>query len=292
MRRALLVAALLLLTGCAAPGGSRAPAGSAAGAGSGPAAGTATPARGTKPPAAHVFVIVMENRSYAEAMAQPYTAGLAARYAVATDYHAVAHPSLPNYLALTGGSTYGVTDDDYHPLPAGGIGDELTARGIPWRAYMEGMTAGCLEPGVRYAVKHDPFAYYGGECPSNVVPLTDLAADLAGQTPNFVWITPDLCHDGHDCTTRQADAFLAGLVPGILRSPAWRQGGLLVVTWDEDDGGAGNRVPAVVVAPNLTRHTTSTPHDHYSLLATVEDRLGVPRLGEAAGAEPLTELFR
>ncbi|HKF77355.1 MAG TPA: alkaline phosphatase family protein [Candidatus Dormibacteraeota bacterium] len=285
MRRALLVVAALLLAGCAPPGGSRVHARS------GPPTGSAPPSTGAPAPAAHVFVIVMENRSFAEAMAQPYTAGLAATYAVATDYHAVAHPSLPNYLALTSGSTHGITDDGYHRLPAGGIGNELTARRIPWRAYMEGMTAGCLQPGVRYAIKHNPFAYYGGGCPSNVVPLTDLARDLAGRTPNFVWITPDLCHDGHDCTSREADDFLAGLVPAILRSPAWQHGGLLVVTWDEDDGDGGNRVPAIVVAPDLTRHTTSRPYDHYSLLATVEDRLGVPRLGEAATADPLTDLF-
>jgi len=239
----------------------------------------------------HVFVIVMENRGYAEAMAQPYTAHLAARYAVATNYHAVSHPSLPNYLALTAGSTFGITDDAYHRLGAGGIGEELTAHGVSWRAYMEGMTRGCLDSPAPYAVKHDPFAYFGG-CPPNVVPLTALDGDLAGAaTPSFVWITPDLCHDGHDCSSRQADDFLAGLVPKILASAAWRDGALFV-TWDEDDGGSGNRVPAIVVAPDLATHSTNRPHDHYSLLATVEDLLRVPRLGEAQRADPLSELLR
>jgi acid phosphatase len=245
------------------------------------------------PPSAatHVFVIVMENHSYAEATAQPYTARLAAQYAVAGDYHAVSHPSLPNYLALTAGSTFGITDDGYHPLPAGGIGAQLTAHGVSWRAYMEGMTRGCMESPAPYALKHNPFAYLGG-CPADVVPLTALDGDLAGATPRYVWITPDLCHDGHDCSSRQADDFLAGLVPKILASAAWRDGGVLFVTWDEDDGSSGNRVPAIVVAPDLARHETSRPHDHYSLLATVEDLLGVPRLGEARQADPMTELLR
>jgi hypothetical protein len=253
------------------------------------------PSSSASPPApaagSHVFVIVMENRSYAEAISQPYTARLASRYAVATDYHAVSHPSLPNYLALTSGSTFGITDDGYHRLPAGGIGAQLTQRGIPWRAYMEGMTRGCTDSPGPYALKHDPFAYYGGACPPQVVPLTSLDADLRGATPSFVWITPDLCHDGHDCSSQTADDFLAGLVPRILASDAWRQNGLLLITWDEDDGHGDNRVPALVVAPTLASHQTSRPHDHYSLLATVEDRLGVPRLGEAARASAFDELF-
>jgi hypothetical protein len=240
---------------------------------------------------ASVFVVVMENRSSAEALAEPYLADLARRYAVATDYHAVAHPSLPNYLALTSGSTYGIADDDYHALPAGGIGQQLAGRGISWRAYMEGMSGDCRTNQGRYAVKHDPFAYYGGRCPANVVSFASLDADLAGPTPRFVWITPDLCHDGHDCSTRTADDFLAGLVPRILASPAWTGGGVLLVTWDEDDGRAGNQVAAVVAAPRLKSQQSSRPYDHYSLLATVEDLLGVPRLGAAAQAQALDDLL-
>jgi len=287
-RPVLLLAAALLIAGCAgAPSAAPPP----AAAPSPPP--VSAPVGPSAPPAGapHVFVIVMENRDYDEAMSQPYTARLAAQYAVATNYRAVSHPSLPNYLALTAGSTFGITDDGFHPLPASdGIGAELTAHRVSWRAYMEGMTRGCRDSPGPYALKHDPFAYFGS-CPPNVVPLTALDADLARGTPGFVWITPDLCHDGHDCSSRQADDFLAGLVPKIVASAAWRAGGVLFITWDEDDGGSGNRVPAIAVAPNLTSHTTSRPHDHYSLLATVEDRLGVPRLGEARQADPLSELF-
>jgi hypothetical protein len=249
------------------------------------------PSPAASPHTAHVFVVVMENRSYAQAMAEPYTAGLAAKYGVATNYHAVAHPSLPNYLALTGGSTFGITDDGYHRLPAGGVGAQLTERGVAWRAYMEGMVRGCFDSPSPYALKHNPFAYFGGACPGNVVPLTALAGDLAATTPNVVWITPDLCHDGHDCSTKQADDFLAGLIPRILASDAWRQDGVLLITWDEDDGGSGNRVPAIVAAPGLAHRVSDRRHDHYSLLATVEDRLGLQRLGQAASADPLTELL-
>ena len=151
------------------------------------------------------------------------------------------------------------------------------------------MTAGCFDSPPPYALKHDPFAYFGGGCPPNVVPLTRLDADLAGATPAFSWITPDLCHDGHDCGSREADDFLASLVPRILASAAWRDGGLLLLTWDEDDGSAGNRVAALIVAPGLRAHQAAARLDHYSLLAAVEDRLGLPRLGRAQQATPLTD---
>src|SRR5262249_52735682 len=111
--------------------------------------------RSGRRPLPHVFVVVMENRSYSQALTMPYVSELAGRYAAATNYHAVAHPSLPNYLALTSGSTFGITDDGYHRLPAGGIGAQLTAHRISWRAYMEGMAQGCLTNTSGYAVKHD-----------------------------------------------------------------------------------------------------------------------------------------
>jgi hypothetical protein len=279
-----ILALLLVLTACGGRIGGGTPT---------PPPQLATPSASLPAPAGHVFVIVMENRSYRQALAEPFTAHLAGEYAVADNDHAVAHPSLPNYLALTAGTTFGITDDDYHRLPQTGIGWQLTRRGISWRAYMESMTRGCFDSPYPYALKHDPFAYYGGACPPNVVPLTRLPADLAQNTPRFVWITPNLCHDGHDCSSRVADDFLAGIVPQILASPAWRQGGVLFITWDESsESGGGNRVATIVAAPDLARHLTDRYHDHYSLLATVEGRLGLPLLGEAAHAQPFDELFR
>jgi hypothetical protein len=240
-----------------------------------------------------VYVIVMENRSYAQALSGAYVASLAKRYEVLTNYRAVAHPSLPNYLALTSGSTWGITDDGYHRLPAGrDIGSELTAAGVPWRAYMEGMGAGgCLDAHYPYAVKHDPFAYYGGACPANVVPYAELAADLRSGDERFTWITPDLCDDGHDCSTAHADAWLAGAVPAILASPGWKSGGVLFVTWDEDDGSASNRVATLVVTPRSAANADDRPLTHYALLATIASLLGVPAPGAAASA-PLINLPR
>jgi hypothetical protein len=255
---------------------------------------TSTPATTATSPSAntssHVFLIVMENRDYATAISGSYTKKLAGQYAVATNYHGVAHPSLPNYLAIISGSTWGINDDGFHALPAGGLGAQLTAAGISWRAYMEGMTADCLRSGYPYALKHNPFPYFGSACPPEVVPFSRFDADMAGDVPRFVWITPDLCHDGHDCPTAVADRWLQQIVPKILATSAWQDDGLLLITWDEGYG-SGNHVLTLVIHPQPIFHSSNRPYDHYSLLATIEDQLGVSRLGMAARADPMDDLL-
>jgi phospholipase C len=255
----------------------------------------AQPSRSASPSATaagrHVFVIIMENKSFEQALTGTYTASLASRYAVLTNYHAVAHPSVPNYLALTSGSTWGLRSDAYRHLPQQSLGDQLTAAGVPWRAYMEGLGGNCFSSPYPYVLKHNPFAYYGGQCPSNVVPLTQLPGDLASTAPGLSWITPDSCHSTHDCTVATGDAWLARVVPQIIASKAWQQNGLLLITWDEDDGSSDNRVATLVIAPDLATHRSTAYFDHYSLLATVEDRLGVGRLGAAANATAISDLF-
>jgi phosphatidylinositol-3-phosphatase len=255
-----------------------------------PVATSPTPSASPAPSPPHVFLIVMENRSYSQAIASPYVAQLAAQYGIATDYHGVSHPSLPNYLALTSGTTWGIADDGFHPLPVGGLGTQLSNAGIDWRAYMEGMTNGCFHSPYPYALKHNPFAYYGGACPSQVVPFSQFATDMSGNVPRFAWITPDLCHDGHDCSSALADAWLSQTVPMILGTTAWQDSGVLVITWDEGEDSA-NSVLTLVIRPNPLVHISARPYDHYSLLATVEDQLGVARLGMAVQATPMTDLL-
>jgi acid phosphatase len=233
----------------------------------------------------HVFVIVLENTSYSEALRQPYIASLAKAYAVATNYGEVSNPSLPNYLAMTSGSTWGIRDDNFHQLPATGLGNQLSDAGISWKAYMEGFTGDCFNSPYPYSLKHNPFAYYGGVCPANVVAMTDLASDLNGNTPQLSWITPGMCNDGHDCGVARSDRWLSQTVPQITSSTAWKQGGVLFITWDES-GAANGRVALLVVTPKLHGQLTM-PLNHYSLLATIADRLRVPRLGLAKQATSL-----
>lgn len=277
-----VVAALLLATACqpGLPSATKS---------QGAADTSPTPSATSSPK--HIFVIVMENTSYQRALAQPYLSSLASQYAVATNYHAVGTPSLPNYLAMTSGSTWGIADDGYHRLPATGIGKQLTAAGISWKAYFEGFTGNCFSSPYPYALKHNPFAYYGGQCPTNVVPMSQVTADLAGNTPQLSWITPGMCKDAHDCPIGTADNWLARAVPEITRSAAWQHNGVLFITFDEGNG-SDDQVALFVVSPRLHGQITKQL-DHYSLLATIEDALHVPRLGLAKQATSLmTELIR
>lgn len=304
MRRtvATFVASALLVTAIVACGGNQneadptvqgraSPSASAS-----PSATVALPSVTPPPPSAavvpHVFVIVMENTGLSRALGSRPIARLADANTLATNYYAVARPSLPNYLAMTSGTTWGVTDNGYHVLPAVDLGTQLTAAGISWRAYMEGLTdAGCMRSPYPYALKHNPFAYYGGKCPPNVVPIGALDADLAGATPNFVWIKPGLCNDGHDCPLEVSGAWLENTVARIVSSAAWRASGVMFIVWEEGDGGDSNRVPLIVLTQGGAERRIETQHDHYSLLATIEDLFGLPRLGAAATALSLTPLL-
>lgn len=251
---------------------------------------------------AHVAVIVMENQGYGSVIgnrAAPFINRLARRYALARAAYAVAHPSLPNYLALTGGSTFGVDDDcGGCMVSADNLVTQLQAAGLSWKAYMENLPRPCFTGAAArdYANKHDPFLHYTqiARSPalcSRVVPLMQLARDeRSGRLPRFVWITPDLCHDMHDCSVSTGDRFLARLVPPLLRALGRR--GVLFLTWDEgdDDRGCcraahGGHVATIVAGPGARPGARlDTPTDHYSVLATIEAMLGLPRLRWAACA--------
>ena len=249
-------------------------------------------------PPAHVAVLVMENEEYGDIIGSrstPFINRLARRYALATQMYAISHPSLPNYLGLTGGSTHGIDSDCTDcSVPGAGLAGQLDERGISWRAYMEDLPRPCFggASAGEYAKKHDPFEYYRG-LPSaacrNVVGFPALRAALrSGQLPRFVWITPNLCHDMHDCSPGTGDRFLASLLPALLRELGPR--GVLFLTWDEgssDDGccrlAAGGHI-ALIAAGGLARPGARmrTPVDHYSVLRTIEDLFGLPRLKGAA----------
>jgi hypothetical protein len=253
-------------------------------------------------PPRHVAVIVMENEEFADIIGSPdapYINSLARSYGLASSMFAIAHPSLPNYLALTGGSTFGIdsdcTDCSVH---ATSIVDQLERSGLSWRAYMEDLPYPCFKGAETggYAKKHDPFIYYTqiahnlAVC-AQIVPLSRLAADeRANAVPRFIWITPNLCHDMHDCDVQTGDRFLSTLVPPLIAALGPR--GLLFVTWDEgssDDGccrlAAGGHIVTIAAGALAKRGTRlSTSADHYSLLQTIEDVFGLPRLRGAACA--------
>jgi hypothetical protein len=198
-----IISVFVVLAACAAPAGSPSRPGPQ------PVAGPASTS--ALPQVDRIAVVVMENREYGQVIggaSAPYVNRLANRYALATRFFAVTHPSLPNYLALVGGSTFGITSDCTScSVPGRSLVDQFERHAISWRAYIQAMPSACYTGGYsgRYAKKHNPFMYFDrirddpARC-SHVVPFARLASDISHDTlPSFVWITPDLCHDGHDC---------------------------------------------------------------------------------------------
>jgi phosphatidylinositol-3-phosphatase len=262
----------------------------------------------------HVFVIVMENKEHDDVIgspSSPYVTSLARRYASAGRYFGVVHPSLPNYLALTAGTTFGVKSNCTDCQQSGkSIADQLEAAGVSWKAYMGGMPRACFTGAFsgQYAKKHNPFMYYGSvvshrrRCASRVVPEERLASDLrAGRLPTYSFLSPGLCDDSHDCSTATGDRYLARMVPPVLRALGPR--GFLVLTWDEGvtDRGCcgglarGGRIPTVIAGPGVRRGAVLKGSlTHYSTLRAIEDALSLPRLRLAGDrrAKSLAGAFR
>jgi phosphatidylinositol-3-phosphatase len=271
------------------------PAGSAASRAAGPAVGYQHPCVGAPVPARydHVIWIVMENKPAGAATgsaASPRLTSAAARCGQVSDYRAISHPSLPNYLAMTSGSTHGVTDDagpSAHPIAGSSIFSEVAGAGGSWATFAESMPGDCVRYAASpYAVKHNPAVYYtalGGVCSSRDVPLgTTVSGPLAsalgsGHLPTFSFVVPNLCNDTHDCPVSTGDQWLAQWLAAITSSAVYAAGRTAVfVTWDEDDSGHGNAVDLVVLAPSV-RPGTRAPgtFTHLSLLRTTELMLGV-----------------
>src|SRR3989441_9478225 len=189
------------------------------------------------PAFSHIFVIIMENREFDEVVnpsQAPFIAMLARDYAVANPYYAVTHPSLPNYIALTGGDTFGITDDCTDcPVTGENLADQVEAHQRTWKAYMEGLPAACFlgSSSGEYAKKHNPFVYYTDIATNparcrRVVPLAEIHTDLSrGTVPDPGWVTPGICHSMPDCETSEGDRWLATIVPKVLRAPDLQDGG-------------------------------------------------------------------
>lgn len=252
-------------------------------------------------PVTKLLVVVEENHSLSQTRTgMPYAFALARRFGYATDYHAVTHPSLPNYLAIASGSTHGVSDDDppsAHPLPGRTVFGQALARGGTAGVYADAMPGDCVTQAQgTYAVKHNPWAYFPGErrgCLAHDLPLDRLwAAVRLGRLPNAGMVVPDICHDAHSCSLAVADGWLRRLMSKIFQGPDWTSGRLaVVVTADEDDGSEGNTVLTVVVHPSQRHHVVSERLDHYSLTRLYEDVTGVPYLGAARTAPSMAAAF-
>jgi phosphatidylinositol-3-phosphatase len=249
-------------------------------------------------------VIVMENHDYSQVIDSPlapYENQLASQCGLATNYTAVAHPSLPNYIAMTSGSTQGITDNGNpgaHPLAVGSIFGQVKSK-----SYQESMPANCYgSDSYPYSAHHNPEPYYtlvAADCAVNDVPMGSASAGNllnnvnAGTLPAFSFVTPNQCNNTHDCGVDVGDSFLATLLPKIFAGPDYQAGRLAVfLTWDENDDSPGNHVPMIVASPYTAPGTqSSTAYTHYSFLRTVEEALHLPLLANAASANSMLTAF-
>jgi hypothetical protein len=315
------------------------------------------------PPIRHVFIIVLENKGFETTFGPSSPATylsqtLTAQGQLLRQYYGIGHKSLPNYVAMVSGqgpnfvtqadclvytnvapgtqtSFFGQTlgQGCVYPTATKTVADQLTEKGLTWKAYIQDIVSPCRRPvlnsadgtvnarlGDQYAARHNPFIYFqslldSGDCAAHDVDLVQLHADLASAeaTPNYVFIAPNLCEDGHDapCIDGRpgglvsADLFLREWVPRILGSPAWAEGGLLIITFDEADGGdasaccnempglntvnpggsgpGGGRTGALLISRFIQAGSVNdTPYNHYALLRSIEDLFALPHLGFAA----------
>ncbi len=297
-RRALLALigiAALVLTGCAS---GSAPAGIGMQRRAGPAA-RAPGGQGTAavPRPRHVVVVMFENHPYSSIIGSsqaPYLNALAREGALFTRSYAVTHPSEPNYLALFSGSTHGVTSDQCPTtLRAPNLATDLLAAGQSFTGYAEDLPA----PGSQvcdqgsYARKHVPWTDFTG-IPTDVnQPFTRFAATSYARLPTVSFVIPDLCHDMHDCSVGTGDTWLRAHLAGYARW-AMTHDSLLIVTWDEDDGGHSNHVATIFVGQQVRPGRYSTPISHYNVLRTIEQAYGLPYRGQAATHYPITSIWR
>lgn len=255
----------------------------------------------------HVIWVWMENESYNSIIGSadaPYETTLARKCGIAANYQAISHPSLPNYLAATAGSTFGISDDNEpaaHPIRSSSLYSQVSAAHETWNGYVESMPTNCdLVTSGDYAARHNPAVYYvplRSECAHNDVPMGTIAngsfavAARKGHLANFSFITPNICDDAHSCPVLHGDEWLAMLLPTIFSSPQYRSGSV-VVFLVFDEGNFDNHVPAIVAAPTVPRGAVShVLFSHYSLLRTTEQLLSLGFLRSAAHATSMITAF-
>ena len=251
--------------------------------------------------ATKLLVFVIENSSLSEMQSQmPWTYQLGTTYGYATDFHAMTHPSLPNYLAIAGGSTFGVQDDlnpPDHPISGASVFGEALAHGLTARVYADDMPAPCtLTNAGRYAVRHNPWTYFTserGECRTFDTSLDRFPHDVrTGHLPDAGMVVPDVCDDAHNCPLATADAFMRQGVGLAMSGPDFRSGRLaIVVTADEDDHTQGNVILTILVHPSVRGVVAKSPLSHLSLSRLYSQVLGLPPLRQAATAPSMAKAF-
>ncbi len=258
----------------------------------------------------HIVIIIFENKEFGTVInnpKMPFFNLYANTFTLLTQHYATTHPSLPNYISLIGGDTFGITDnceivDCYINAPS--LPDLIEESGRTWKTYQDDMPEPCFVGNTyRYVQKHNPFIYFDpirldeARCKQGIVPLTQMDVDIAtAELPNFFFITPDLCYSAHDCNLDLVDGWMKdqlGKIYPVLEAKG--EPFLIILTWDEGQGdhsccglseSAGGRIATILISPQVkSAFQDDTPYSHYSILKTIAEAWGLPYLGHAADAE-------
>ncbi len=265
----------------------------------------------------HVFLFYFENEDYGSVIGNarqaPFLNSLLPHASLLSNFFAEEHPSDGNYLALAGGSAFGIPLNDpleensQYTIRAPNIGDLVDAAHESWKAYLQSANGPCDDTVHRYYWDDDmPMTYFADVrdrpqyCAAHLVPLQAMQADLASArtTPNFAWVSPDDCSDMEGCGIRAGDNFLRAELGAIMRSPAWRtQRSLAIITLDEDAQDhqrPAQRVATIMIGSAGVRqgYVSHVRYTHYSLLRTTEAALGLPTLtANDRYAQPVNDVF-
>ena len=275
----------------------------------------------TPPPAhvpryQHVFLFYFENEDLGSVLGNtkqaPFLNSLVPRSSVLANFFAEEHPSDANYLALAGGSAFGVPLTDpleanpQYTIHARNIGDLIGARHETWKAYLQSANGPCDDTVHKYYWNDDePMTYFAdvrlrpAYCAAHLAPLPALRTDLASAatTPDFAWPAPDDCADMEGCGIKAGDQFLQTELGAIMRSPAWRtQRSLAIITFDEDGYDhehPAQRVLTLMLGSDVRQgYVSHVRYTHYSLLRTIEGALGLGTLTRNDRyAQPVNDVF-
>lgn len=249
------------------------------------------------PQAAHVVIVVEENRAQTTIVGNgsaPFINALAAGGAMMARSFAETHPSEPNYLALFAGSTFGVTNDGC-PVNAGAapnLASELLAAGYTFAGFAEGLPAvgSTVCSAGKYARKHVPWANFSNVPPASSLPFSAFPMGNYAALPTVSFVIPDNDNNMHDGSIAQGDAWLNRELSGYANW-ATANNSLLIVTWDEDDGGRQNQIPTIFYGAHIKPGTYDEEISHYNVLSTLEQMYGLPKTGYAADAPAITDIW-
>jgi hypothetical protein len=250
----------------------------------------------TLPRPDHVVIAIMENTGYSTLVGNseaPYINSLMNAGASFTNSHGVTHPSQPNYLALFSGGTQGVTGDTC-PVRFTGVanlGSQLLGAGLSYASFSEDLPSvgfgGCTS--ANYARKHAPWVDFNNVPVGTQLPFSSFPSDYSS-LPAVSFVVPNLCNDMHDCSIATGDTWLKDHLDGYVQW-AMTHNSLLILTWDEDDFTAANQIATIFVGATVRPGNYSESITHYHVLSTVESMYGLARLGNAASANPISDVW-